>query len=591
MHSASASPSDDWWPDLLSDIAIARPFDQDPVVVAEISGTAAEVDTYWQVFTALAPVRDLTAILEHRGGIGFRVESSGPHPAQTRGQWDYTPRFWVDAGSTAPERLEPLVLSWADANRSVLWPDQGFLMTYGLLPRLVREGAVERIHWDAPSIPRPDVVVVEPVSTYSWGAHTGGRVTVAREVLQDYATIRGQALVQVYYAQRSGEPTDDLAALLGNEKSTQFELKGRLFDIRYIEGPRLLAQVWGVRLLAMPSEAPLSAGQWDFGALTWPGWTEPITSERAQRLGYMDVAYVRDSVLARYETPEFEIHPESGSVSYGNQWSVSPTWRVGRDVIAVDLKKLYEGNRSETVRHWHAHAVDPPAGGLAGRKQPNVGARSRQIVYALTSLGDVLADLGSILPQPPRPLAFVGQERRQLDYSGWFKGPQVEPITRHIPTTMSRDHFLTRCGDLNKLVNEGLQQAPLRRLLIAMTFPSESIANLRSLALLDQLSKLADVAVSTGLSLRNDCVELHTRILEQAPSSRIDRLSSLNELRQLGGHASDGSFTMRFRGALRHFDLDPQAYASGWGLALDSVYDGVGKTLEDVAQTLAIAAR
>jgi len=124
--------------------------------------------------------------------------------------------------------------------------------------------------------------------------------------------------------------------------------------------------VWQSIALSLPVPA-LSPGRYHF-------FLDMIEEQRQRadqicavfvriRHSLVDRIYVRDSVLTLYEgRPEFTIHPESGSVSRGNQWSVSPTRRVGRDLIAVDLKKLYEGTPPETVRHWHAEAVPPPPG-------------------------------------------------------------------------------------------------------------------------------------------------------------------------------------------------------------------------------------
>ena len=265
---------DDWWPEWMQDLASEDPLASDPVVVAAIEATEAEHQHYRQLFTALAPVDTLDLLLTHRGGIGFEASSNGPHPSYSDSddEWEYEPRFWV-AGTAAVPDLEPLVVRWKSGSQTVLRPDQGLLMTYGLIPRLVTSteaGHVE--HWDDVEEPRPDVVVVRPVSTYEVLSHTGASVTVAQDWLQDYATIRKKALVQVYYVQRRGDPTSELDAILRDHDIREFKVPGRLVDVRRVHDDQILVQVWGVRHLLSPGLAPISAGRWDYGSLEWPGF-------------------------------------------------------------------------------------------------------------------------------------------------------------------------------------------------------------------------------------------------------------------------------------------------------------------------------
>src|SRR5512132_1068873 len=92
----------------------------------------------------------------------------------------------------------------------------------------------------------------------------------------------------------------------------------------------------------------------DKEGLVWPGVEGPVSNcvARSLRLGDGYV-YVEDSVLADFEgRPEFSIYPESGSVGHGTQWSVSGV-RVGRNLIRLELKRLYEEARPDIVRHWH----------------------------------------------------------------------------------------------------------------------------------------------------------------------------------------------------------------------------------------------
>ena len=579
---------DDWWPEWLQDLASEDPLASDPVVVAAIEETTAAGERYRRLFTALVPLEKHRAVLESLGGIGYGVSTSGPHPLDSRGTWDYSPRFWIEAGEAVPNGLEPLVVSWRSGNHFVLWPDQGFLMTYGLIPRL----ADKVMHWDDVEAPRRDVVLATPVSTYDFPGVTRASVLIARDFLQDYATIRNSALVQVYYIHRAGPLTDELRGLFDAKQIVEFRLKGRLLDLRLFideDDQRVLAQVWGVRPLLAPGTAPISAGRWDYGTLEWPGLSQPIGHDDAMKLGSLDAVYVRDSVLGVYEgQPEYSIHPESGAVSYGNQWGVSWTRRVGRDLIAVELKKLYERSRPNTVRHWHYHSVSPPSPAVRAVSE-NVGTRARRITYALVTLGEVLGAVASHLPSSqPTAVDFVHLDRGQLDYEGWWTGRAVEPITRHIPNELTQDEFLGRCSTLYQLVGEGLSERRLRSLLEGLGVAPDSIAALGSIKLLGCLTGLAERSVDRGLALNSQ--SLHDSVTQPISSSALDRLVALNELRQLSDHRAGSDAETKLTDALDAFGLDPASFAGGWGLALDALYDGVADTLEMVAATLMQAA-
>ncbi|OGO50771.1 MAG: hypothetical protein A2148_03515, partial [Chloroflexi bacterium RBG_16_68_14] len=443
-----------------------------------------------------------------------------------------------------PAGLEPVVVAWESGNRTVLWPDQGFLMTYGLIPRQVSRDGDDEIRWDDPTFPRHDIVVVRPVSTYDFPEVSDARVTISRDYLQDYATLRRCSLIQVYFEERWGDLRREDEAIMGSAEFREFKLEGRLIRLRILKhnDPPALAQVWGVRPLVHPGDAPISAGRWDYGALSWPGFEEPVTREVALALYMREEAYVRDSVLADYEgRPGFIVNAESGGVCYRNQWAVGYCARIGRDLIAVELKKLYEGNPPEVVKHWHQHAVDPPTGDRQSlMAQLNVGTRARRVTYGLVALGEAIAAMRTrMLGRALSSQEVVGLRRDALDYEGWYRGKNVEPITRHIPVAMSRDAFLNRCSDLNKLIVEGVSQKLLREILIGLGADRDDIRPFGSLKFLDRLAQLVTVAADTGLDPVRDYQELERRRAAGPPPTPLKSLFQLYDLRTAADHRSN----------------------------------------------------
>ena len=82
-------------------------------------------------------------------------------------------------------------------------------------------------------------------------------------------------------------------------------------------------------------------------------------------------------------------------MSFGTQWSVGFCDRIGRDLIRLELKKLYEGAPPQTTRDWHRHAVAPPSDTALERmaNERSVGIRAHELVFAVVALGESLREI------------------------------------------------------------------------------------------------------------------------------------------------------------------------------------------------------
>lgn len=582
---------DDWWPDLLRPIADENPHANEQVLIAEI-GHSWGADTYRHLYTALVPHGNVGKILEHRGGIDHEVSTSGPHPyfsshakAET-----FEPKFWVETGGLLENELEPLVVSWESANQRYIAPDQGLLMTYGLIPRITSSPKGQEIHWDDPTIPVRDVIISRSVSVFNYPSYTDAFVRIKRNYLQDYATIRGCDIVQIYYAEVWGAPPEEINSFLGEAESRKIALPGRLIEVRILKGTprRYLAKVWGVRHLIAPKESPVTEGRWQYGELAWPGIQGLVRGQKD--IGYWTpLAYVSDQVLEHYEgRSEFSIHPESGGVSYGIQWSSGNTQRVGRDLITVELKKLYEGTPPEVVQHWHKFAVLPPTEGIETlRLARNIATRARRIAYAVATLGESLATVAThTLSKPFSSKELTGLSSQEMDYVGWWNNSIIEPITRHAPLSMTREEFLKRCQELDQLVVEGLNEATLRQVLIRLGEDKEKISGFRSIKLLVRLVELASIANHSGHRLMEDSKEIQERAAEHSSTNFLQSLFILHELRTAASHRGSDGHQNRVEDALRYLQLNVESTKTGWGHVFDAILDAVANDLESANQII-----
>lgn len=584
---------DDWWPDLLRYMGNEDPWASPDIVVAELR--AYDDPGYpgiRMLWSALVSTAQLEAMGNRLIGFNYDVETSGPHPWASQAG-DYRPWFRISAldGERRIE-CEPLVLSWESNNTTAMVIDPGFTMTYGLIPRGHADGSIS---WDNVEEPEHDVARVDAPSTYNDGFHSGAKVVIARDYLQDYLTLRGLELVQVYYESRRGRRDDAIAKVLDGKTQRDLKLADRLLDVRLNDaGDGYFVQTWGARRIAGPAGLPISTDPLEKEGLIWPGLDGPVTATVARGFRPGDYVYVRDTVLGAYEgQPGFRVSSESGGVSFGNQWSVGYTDRIGRDAIRVEIKKLYEGTRSRVIQHWHDHAIAPSPylTDSTVRSAKNVGTRAKALVYAVTALGERLASLADKLNiLDVTGVDVIGLDRAQLDYEGWWSGPHVEQITRHIPLNLDKSGFLNRCLALDKVAVEALQQKYLRRMVRAIGVPTDKIDDFRGLKLLDRLICLSLVAEDAGLPLWESGDEIIRRFqADDAKSAMpIAKLFALSNLRQAAGHRKSNEDEIIGK-ALERFGLDRSAAAGGWGAVLDQIYDQVAEQVEEAEQILAKA--
>jgi len=567
-----------WWPDFIPPLAEKDIIHRDHVTVAEIMQPSGP-ESYRHIYTALIPSNLVETLLGRYGAIGNQVQASGPHPSvdMEDGPRRYKPRFWIFGGEIAHDGFEPLVVAWRSSDKTFLSIDQGFLMTYALMPRFtdIREGHIE-VHWDDLAEPVYDVISTVPISQDDYHRLAPAWVKIRRDYLEDYSFLRGQALVQVFYMRSEGFPGKDTDSILSGNKYLYCKSPGMEFRFRLLDESRKLysVQAEGVRLLLKPTKSPVSAGRWDYGKLKWPGFPEPF-SDRSEFPPGAEV-FVRDSVLENYEgNTEYSIHPEHGGVSFRGQWAVSYVRRAGRDLLAVEVRKLYEGCPPAVVRLWNKYAVEPlPDDQDIFGLHPNVASRAKDLTYALLAFGEALAFLQTkILNQSFSSTDTVGIDRAQLSFKGWWNSSYVEPITRHIPIDMIEIAFLDRCEALCKMLIECFKEGNLRKIMEKLGCSHKKIKEFRSLRLLNLLLNLCQIATQGGLHLLDDSAEILKRFDSTTEQNYVPHLFALYELRKLKSHRSDESNAKKLKDALDTFGIVGASTIPGWGSAADRAYE------------------
>jgi hypothetical protein len=556
------------------------------VTIAEISSELANGYPGTRLlYTAMVPKDEVQECLERTAGMGHGVSSGSGEMEFAGSPPSPTTAFWVESRRADGKRYQSLVETWRVHDRHIIQPWGGLLRHFSLTPRVLQDG---RVVWDDLSIPTYDVVRVAPVSIYTIkdGCSTA-RVEILREYLEDFLFSHDCAALATQFEQRfsTGDPIFDSAVVSG--EGFEVKLPGRQLWLKRVEdfdeGDQL-SDVWCTRLALMPEHAM------DFNqTLTWPDHDEPIVGSGIMSgFDVMEEAYVRDDVLLDYENrPEFDIHPEDGSVGHNGWWSVGYSWRVGRDHIGLELRKLYEGAQFAVIKHYCAFAVkrESIADLVEGKKACNIGTRAHDLVKAYL---DLIAALQSICDAGG--LSFTEKEigsfsTAEIQYKGWWTFDALGKLGNVSLRSMTYPHFLARCKDLHALM-EGLKPGPVRSLLRSLGVSKSDVDQHQSLKLTALLCQLATIAHEQHWGLVTDSALILAQWDKNKLLDYYKPLFALNVLRQADAHTSSSIDPKNQAAQLAAFGIDPEKYKGGWGLALDLVYDAMTESLRQATELL-----
>jgi hypothetical protein len=579
-------PPDGFWPASLAHLAgpYITPADE-YVTIAEISSEPVNGFTgYRCLFTALVPNNEINQVLVAPGGIGTEIRCWGPYPCVDP-EGGYDASFSIDGPAGSSKKYETIINSWLHHNKIVIVPDNGLLLCYGLVPRILKENGLS---WDDPSKPIYDVIRVVPLSCYSVeSGYTTARITIRKEYLEDYLSLKGCVGVATFFEERYSSGDPGIEDLLGTEEITEFNLPGRQLTVRRANSRfgNQLSQVWGCAPMLVPAGRPISEEKEP--VLTWPDRQGSVTGRDLRVFAsVMEFAYIRDEVLAEYEErEEFDVSPESGLVSYNGWWAVSYGRRHGRNHLAIELRKLYEGVPVYIIRHYNKFAV-PREVAEKDRQvhgSRHIGNRAKDVVYGFLDLTAALADLSDRIGLAATQEDIGRFTTAVVEYQGWWRFPPLRRLGQIVPMAMSHSNFLRRCKELFKLL-ENIQPAPLRQLLSYLGMKKEHIKDFGSLKLLATFCQLARIAEHDGFHLVSEFAQIYAQWNASFRLTELEPLFALNSLRTAEAHISSTSTPERVRKALDSFAIDETECRIGWGLALDKVYDRLSTSLTDVAR-------
>lgn len=565
-----------YWPASLAHLAL--PYDSggsDYVTIAEISEAPVNGYVgYRKVSVAVVPLKLVEKVLQSTAATAHEVESQGSLPIVNDGEPPHRSGFWIE-GFDRETRFEPLVNAWSGSDIEVVVPDNSLLMVFALVPRHTGPSSMS---WDDTRGPVYDVVRASTISDHQLPKEERQRafVEIRRDYLLEYCRIKLAAAVAFYYEQRESDDDALFDHVMAGRNNEDFHFPGRLLNLQLLPhneyGRRQFAQVWGRRMVIPKGERRVFVD--DDPELVWPDHAGNMTIHRAGREHAM--AYVSDQVLRDYEgRPEFQIYPLSGGVSYRGQWSVGYCDRLGRDHIAVEIKKLYEGCPSAVIQHWHRFAVPHVAASAeqaANNGNRNIGIRAQELVQAYLALTRALARLVERLSLSFNEVDIGGFSTEEVEYNGWWTFKVLLPLANVVPASIALEGFLDRTIAIVRLW-ESLQEAPLRNILLKLGIDRKATEQLKATKLLAAICQLATIGRKAGYRWPDDSSHFVKEWDKELRLDAFPRLFAVNQLRQKAAHRTGDGFAASLAKDLDTFGIVEAAQAGGWGKAVDTVYD------------------
>lgn len=353
----------------------------------------------------------------------------------------YKPSFWLYLSKTSGlKKAEPLVVSWSSDNLTILNIDQGFLSAFSLSPRL----SGEEIFWDDIKKPVYGVVKNKLLSEYDYPTQTEAYVKIKKEYLVDYLSFRKKTAVQVFTIKRDVFIDEEISFLLQDneyfiEEYEQFEI--RISRLNHKEDKAHL-EINGFKVLSYPNEEVIE--EKNIKGHYWKGINGLVTEWRARHKMSFQYVYVSDEVLDKFEKDEsYEVYPLTGSVHYRNQWAVSHCERVGKNAIKIEVKKLYEGNRLETINYWNKFSIHPSE----VIKGESIAFKSEKLAREFLLFGRLFSKCSNNLFDfnfSSMDIITLNEER--IEYTGWMEFPDYKPITHYVSLeSFSKEQFISRC--------------------------------------------------------------------------------------------------------------------------------------------------
>ena len=444
-------------------------------------------------------------------------------------------------------------------------------MILGLTPRCLG-GDSQRIIFDDLSLPEFAVAEGEVSNEFYFKPNRNVSWKMSNEYLRKYLWMCNAYAARVFFYEALVSEAPELRKTMNGKNHVVLEPDGGWYrlGIQEFEG-KLLIQCWATVVAVSPDrcDEPTIDG------IEWPGVDGLVTKARANG-DFKSTITLDDKFLVRYEqngfyssTPGQNYGKWYCSPKYKGQWSFTGCYRVGRNLIKVDLRDLYKAIPAREVLHAHRFALSPGEIAHLDMDEEHIVAKTQRLLNQILALGDNLSHLGAAVDIQNKAEDISGFSRAKLEYEGWNAYPELARLAQVAPLDMSQQAFLSRCKSLHEIWQR-IPDGFLKQLLRKTGCPKEAVEELKSLKLLECL-----LNVLQSLNANQEPPDSFPS--DDEPDTWNERNDSMaplflnNELRIADAHDKPGEIVR----ILEDLGVDTASLNDGYGRALDTVYDGV----------------
>lgn len=480
-----------------------------------------------------------------------------------------------------------VVAAWGDGSFYTFNLAEKVWMTLGLTPRCVGNDH-QRLVYDDLGLPEFGVAEGEVSSAYYWNLKRDVTWRMSNEYLRRYLWLRGARGIRVFYYSIQLMDLPEIRSLMeGKSHVVRKPTEGIAWyelDIREHKGG-LFLQLWASVEAVTGELCPEQTAE----GILWPGDTEPMTRARADAmLGYTNnTVFLDDRFLQKYEQSVFYDSTPINvwghwhcSPSYKGQWSFTDCRRIGRNLICVPMRELYKPKPDREIVHALSFAVDPADLAHMDLDEEHIVAKTQRLLEVLLRLGDALSQLGETVGLHKAPIDLTGFDRAEVAANGWLAYPALGRLAQVAPLNMTQQMFLARCKSLHELW-QSIPNGYLKGLLEHAGCPRKSVNGLASLKLLQALLNIVE-----SLNAQQEKCDAFASDREpegwQSRNSAMAPLFLNNDLRIADAHEAINDCLT----TLQELGFDTANVNSGYGRALDFVFDGVIDSLGGVATAI-----
>jgi hypothetical protein len=238
------------------------------------------------------------------------------------------------------------------------------------------------------------------------------------------------------------------------------------------------------------------------------------------------------------------------------------------------------------IKHYCRYAVKESSVPVLKNdtEKRNIGIRAREVINGYLAYMRAIEDICDAAGLSSTAAEIGGLSDSDIKYKGWWTFSELGRLGNVAPLTMSYQQFLARCKDIFA-VFEGLKSGPLRSLLRTLGIPKDQMKE-EGIKLSAFLCQLATIANKEHWSLIDDAEEVVKNWDKDARLDFYKPLFALNGLRLADAHALSVGDPTAQASNLKVFGIEPDKFKTGWGFALDHVYDAIAKSLQDATALL-----